>query len=204
MIISLRQKFIYVSNLKVASTSVLDALKLYADVRIAQSEFGKHLSLRGILKRFNWIFDYIPREEFFIFSTIRNPLEYLVSLYYSHKADKFKNNPNLYTGEMDFPEFIDTWVSKNKGQTIPQSERFLNERNEFELNYLIDFSKVNEQFLEVCGHIGVNNASLGLKNESIKDSMYEDILNDSAWISYANEHYASDYKLIRNNCGRLK
>ena len=204
MIISLSQKFIYVSNLKVASTSVLDALKHYADVRIAQSEFGKHLPLRVILKRFNWIFDYIPRDEFFIFSTIRNPLEYLVSLYYSHKADKFKNDLNLYTGKMDFPEFIDTWVSKNDGQTIPQSERFLDERNVFGLNYLIDFSKLNEQFSEVCGYIGLNSSSLGLKNESIRDSMYEDILNDPAWISYANEHYASDYKLIRNNCGKLK
>lgn len=53
MLISLRKKFIFVANLKTASTAIEKQLRSVCEVAILQTRFGKHHGLDEIEKRFS-------------------------------------------------------------------------------------------------------------------------------------------------------
>ena len=89
MLLSLSHKFIFVANLKSASTAIESAMGDKAEIKLSATKFGKHDGLSAISNKFAWIKRYIPYEEFFVFGVIRDPVDYLLSLYNSHQKPAF-------------------------------------------------------------------------------------------------------------------
>lgn len=168
MIISIEKKFIFVANLKTASTSIESALRPHGDIVVRQSELGKHLPLAEIQKRFKWIFDTIGLDEFFKFGVIRDPLDYALSLYKSHRHEKFKDNPKLYTGDMSFDDFLVVWVPNNKGQLQPQIDKFIDASGNLAMDQLVVYSELEKKFPEVMAKVGVPEIELPKMNVSPK------------------------------------
>ena len=148
MLISLRKKFIFVANLKSASTAIEKQLRSVCEVAILQTRFGKHHGLADIERRFSWVFDYVPRDEMFIFGVIRDPVDFMISLYNFHRKEAFQGQPS-YTGEMSFDAFMDDWTRRNSWQCRPQSDRFRNRKGVFDLDYLIDYARLDEQLADL-------------------------------------------------------
>ena len=71
MLISLSKRFIFVANLKTASTAIEQALSPYSEISLNRAEWGKHSSLANIQAQFAWIFDIVKFEDFVIFGVIR-------------------------------------------------------------------------------------------------------------------------------------
>jgi FkbH-like protein len=144
MLISFSRKFIFIANLKTASTAIEGVLRPVAEICLVESRLGKHMPLQAIEQRFGWLLDRFGRENFLIFGVIRDPVDYLVSLYNSHAANKFKDDLNLYTGDMDFDKFISEWTERNADQIRPQFERFLTTNGTIGANYIISYANLTE------------------------------------------------------------
>ena len=93
MIISTEHKIIYLSNCKCASTTVrqhfLPVQNEELVNKVQDRAMGNpHMPYHQILKALEYHQENINTEEFFLFSTIRNPWERIVSLYNYCKPDK--------------------------------------------------------------------------------------------------------------------
>ncbi|AEY02703.1 hypothetical protein GU3_14750 [Oceanimonas sp. GK1] len=166
MIISIDKKFIFIANLKTASTSIEAALRPHGDIVVRRSELGKHLPYTEIQHRFRWVFNTIKEEEFFKFGVIRDPLDYAISLYRSHNDEKFKSNNKLYTGDINFDEFLETWVPNNPGQLQPQISKFIDNDGKLALDHLILYSKLENEFPVAMRKIGIPEIKLPRMNVS--------------------------------------
>src|SRR2546423_8803536 len=98
MLLSLSHKFIFVANLKSASSSIERALAQYAEFRATKTNWGKHDDLSTISRKFGWIRKYVPREEFFVFGVIRDPVDFILSLYNFHSRSAFDGKKHSSKG----------------------------------------------------------------------------------------------------------
>src|SRR5436309_11373731 len=89
MLISLSHQFIFVANLKSASSSIERALGPDAEFRAIKTNWGKHDDLSTISKKFKWIKRYVPAQDFFIFGVMRDPVDFILSLYNFHTRSTF-------------------------------------------------------------------------------------------------------------------
>ena len=144
MLISLTRKFIFVANLKTASTAIEAVLRPRSHIALVESRFGKHMPFRTIERRFGWVFDYVKRQEFLVFGVIRDPVDFVISLYNSHMDPKFKSSPQLFTGDIDFEQFLDRWAATNHDQLRPQFNRFVSAARSLGANYLISYEKLSD------------------------------------------------------------
>src|ERR1700744_2290110 len=105
MLLSFSHKFIFVANLKSASTAIESAIGGKAEIKLSATKFGKHDGLSAISNKFAWIKRYVPYEEFFVFGVIRDPAAYLLSLYTSHQKPAFDGKQQSTKG-LSFDEFL--------------------------------------------------------------------------------------------------
>lgn len=155
MLISLDYKFIFVANLKTASTSIETALRPYADIALVESRFEKHAPLSEIERRFFWVFDLVPRDQLLIFGVVRDPVDYVLSIYNSHADPKFADSPNLSTRGLGFNEFRARWAEENVDQLLPQYARFVGRDGSLGLNYAISYGSLPEEFRVVTDRLGI-------------------------------------------------
>jgi hypothetical protein len=165
MLISLSHRFVFVANVKTASTSIESALRPYAEIAISETRFGKHASLAQIQDRFAFIFNKQPIESFFTFGVIRDPVDLLVSVYSSHHKPEFRTEPH-YTGNQTFDEFLDSFRRRQSWQIVPQSQRLSDKAGKIRLDYVIDFDRLDAQFADVLALIGLPPTPLPTYNES--------------------------------------
>ena len=105
--IGLQRQFIFVANLKSASTAIEVALRPISQIAILAPGDIKHQPLGLTLTRFKWLLDRFELEKFLIFGVIRDPIDFVISLYNSHREEKFKGNNALYTANLSFDEFFE-------------------------------------------------------------------------------------------------
>jgi Sulfotransferase family len=125
MRISHKHKFIYISKPKSASESIRQALDEYSDIFSDEnflSPYYHHTTLRQLKKHFNemgWDFN-----SYFKFTSLRNPWDMVVSLYFYAKTDinglEFWHNSPDYEPQklMSFKK----WILKGKADwfyTLP-------------------------------------------------------------------------------------
>jgi len=101
MLLSLNKKFLFIANLKTASTSIERVLAPHCELRLTQSNHGKHQSFVEIAERFRWLLGVANVEDLFIFGVIRDPVDFVISLYNSHKREQFKDNDFTSRHKMD-------------------------------------------------------------------------------------------------------
>jgi hypothetical protein len=154
MLLSLNRKFLFIANLKTASTSIERVLAPFCELRLTQANHGKHQSFVEIAERFRWLLGCTHVEDLFIFGIIRDPVDYVLSLYNSHKRDQFKTNAKLYTGDMNFEQFIAQWVPKNADQLKNQHLRFVSAEGRLVTNLLISFDKLEAGLEIVANKVG--------------------------------------------------
>ena len=193
MLLSLTHKFIFVANLKSASSAIERVLASHANFRATQTKFGKHDGLSTISKKFNWVRKYVPYEEFFVFGVIREPVDFVLSLYNSHSKEVFDGKGHSSKG-VPFEDFWTEWCQRS-WQARPQHLRFVDQRRRLKVSYLIDFSKLDEEFAKVCDRIGVH-GQLREGNVSPRILTRDDLTADQ--VNRIVEHYADDYALLKN------
>lgn len=199
MLISLDYKFIFVANLKTGSTAIESALREYSEIALVESQFEKHAPLSEIERRFSWVFDLITRQAFFIFGVIRDPVDYVISIYNSHADDKFLDNPSLYTRGLSFFDFRNKWAEANFEQLLPQYHRFLRRDGSFGLDYLMAYERLPESFRSVTERLGIS-AKLEHLNVSERLLGRRDLTaGDLEWID---AHFRQDRRLLSNWCDR--
>lgn len=190
MLISLSRKFIFVANLKSASTSIEDALAPFAEIRLTRSEWGKHRPLSALEVDFPEIFSESPRRQFLAFGVIREPVDWLRSLYRSHKGAQFEGT-DLSTTGMTFGEFVDEWVPRHPDQTAPQTAKFEDRRGIFALDFLLRFDRLDQDFAVLCDMLDVPRLELGFLNQSVDIDTESEL--DEAAEARVRERYARDY-----------
>jgi hypothetical protein len=200
MLISLRKRFIFVANLKTASTAIEKMLRPHCEVAIIQARYGKHASLGEIQERFRWIHEYHAREEFLVFGVIRDPVDYVVSLYNSHMKTAFEGQ-RIYTGDLAFAEFWTSWNARNSRQLQPQWERFVNREGKFDVDFLIDYRRLDQQLPEALRLLDVPFKALERANVSPGKFSRDAIPPDTIEHIYA--RYAEDHRHLRESTGRL-
>ena len=155
MLLSLNKKFLFIANLKTASTSIERVLSPHCELRLTQANHGKHQSFVEVAERFRWLLGCTNIEDLFIFGVIRDPVDFVLSLYNSHKREQFKDNARLYTGNLTFDEFIAQWVPKNSDQLKNQHARFVSSEGRLITNLLISYDKLHEGLEIVAKKIGI-------------------------------------------------
>lgn len=193
MLLSLSRKFIFIANLKTASSSIEQALAPFAEFRSSRTEWGKHDTLTMISKKFFWVKRHIPYSEFFVFGVIREPVDFILSLYNFHAGDGFVGLKQS-SRNVPFDEFWSGWCA-HSWQARPQHLRFVDKQGHFGVNHLIDFAELKKEFPKICVRIGAE-ARLGQINKSAAVLAREDLT--ACQIAAIQDRYAKDYALLAN------
>jgi hypothetical protein len=128
---------------------------------------GKHVTIGQIIDRFSWLFAEVRLSEFFVFAVLRDPVDFMLSMYNSHRDPSFATDPRLYTGNQSFTQFLQRWVPANADQVRPQYERLLDHQGHIGVDYVISYENLAKG-LETVGHmIGISPiGSLHVQNKS--------------------------------------
>jgi hypothetical protein len=202
MLLSLTKKFLFIANLKTASTSIERVLGPHSEIRLSQSRFGKHQSFVEFAERFRWILNVANINDLFIFGVMREPVDYVISLYNSHRVEQFRNSPKLYTGNMDFAQFIAEWVPKNVDQLRPQHSRFTSAEGRAVTNLLISFANLEAGMGILADRLQVKELLMLPKtNPSPTGLVREDLTPEQiAWI---NARFERDREFMEKYCDRI-
>ncbi|HKO20101.1 MAG TPA: hypothetical protein VJU82_14560 [Acidobacteriaceae bacterium] len=202
MLLSLTRKFLFIANLKTASTSIERVLGPHSEIRLNQSRFGKHMSFSEFAERFKWILNTVNINELFIFGVMRDPADYVLSLYNSHRVEQFRNSPKLYTGNMDFTQFIAEWVPKNHDQLRPQYSRFTSAEGRLVTNLLVSFDKLAAGMEMVAEQLQMKDLlNLPKSNPSPPGITLEDLTPEQQkWID---TRFEKDREFMAKYCDRL-
>jgi len=193
MLLSLSHKFIFVANLKSASSSIEKALSSHAQFRATKTAWGKHDDLSTISKKFGWVNKLISREEFFVFGVIREPVDFILSLYNFHTGPSFEGKKHSSKG-VEFDHFLHTWCVTS-WQAKPQYRRFIDRRGKFKISHVIEFSQLETEFPKICSRLGLK-ATLPRVNVSPESLSRDDLTADQ--ITEIKNRYAEDYSFIEN------
>lgn len=202
MLISLSYRFVFIANLKTASTAIEAALRPFSDIALVEARFDKHLPFVDFEERFSWVFDIIPRREFLIFGVLRDPLDYMVSLYNSHCDARFKDIPSLYTGGMTFDNFLTQWAAQNPDQLTPQHGRFLNKKQEIAVDYIISFDQLPSGLTVIYEKIGIP-ASLQVPHINISHRRVSVDELSPLHRQHIERHLGADRRFIAKFCNRF-
>jgi tRNA (mo5U34)-methyltransferase len=202
MLIGLERRFIFVSNLKTASTAIEAALRPVSQIAIIEPGNMKHLPLQLLLMRFKWLLDHFDLKQFLIFGVIRDPVDFLISLYNSHREDKFRSNKAIYTASSSFEEFLENWTKRQDWQTAEQHKRFLDDEGNIGANCIISYHNLAEGLQYVGMRLKAPKLmNMRRHNESPK-YLSRDALT-KAQIEQIKERFAADYRFMAQYCDRL-
>ena len=199
MLLSLSHKFIFIANLKSASSAIEAAIGHAAEIRITGTNFGKHDGLSAISQKFPWVRRYVPYDEFFVFGVMRDPVDYLLSLYNSHHKEDF-DGKYYSTKGMPFDEFLHVWCGRS-WQAKPQHLRFNDQHGRFGTSCVIDLERLDEEFPRVCAHLGLGQINLERSNRSPAALRRSDLSPEQ--IGQIKAKYESDYEFMKRAPGIL-
>lgn len=193
MLLGIKKRTIFVSNLKSASSAIERRLGEHCEIAISSTEFGKHMSIAQIEERFRWVFDYAPLEEFLVFAVIREPLHYLISLYNFHSGPAF-DGLSQSTRRIPFDAYIDGVLDAPDWMTLPQADRLLNGAGRLRVTHLIDHACVGREVRAICRFLRVDHGPLDVRNASPRVARIEDYRPDQ--LEAIRARYAADYALM--------
>ena len=202
MLIGLERRFIFVANLKSASTAIEAALRPVSQVAIVEPGDVKHMPLSLLLLRFKWLLDLFDLDNFLIFGVMRDPVDYVISLYNSHKDDKFRGNRDIYTKDIGFMGFFETWTRRKDWQVQEQHKRFLSNDGSIGANYIISYQNIVHGMQYVGLRLNTENlANLRRDNESQIYLTRDDLTE--AQIKQIQGQFPGDYRFMAKYCDRL-
>lgn len=162
MILSLAPQFVFIANFKAASTTIEDILGPEADVWFGGGTRLKHMSLAEVETGFAFVFDRpaTPLDDFFTFSVIRDPVDWLVSWFNFRSRPEIADQPEIFLGTIDFSEFVDEMTSASP----PRRARVHGQRRMFTrsgsaevgLSALIDHRRTGSALPTLAPSLGVS------------------------------------------------
>jgi hypothetical protein len=203
MLISTSHHFIFIATPKAASTTIESRLKPHCEIAINETRFGKHLGLSQLVDRYAWIFEEVPLSRFFIFSVMRDPVDFMLSFYNSHCHPSFLDEPDgVFTGKMSFTEFLQKWTASSPEQVRPQHERMLDKDGNVGVDFVISYEKLR-QGLEIVGEIIRLGPiqDLEIENESFGKLRRRDLRRDN--LDWIRRTYQEDILFRRQFCDRM-
>jgi hypothetical protein len=160
---------------------------------MTQTKFGKHDDLTRVSRKFSWVRKYVSLDELFIFGVVRDPVDFIVSLYNFHTSAGFDGKPHS-TKELSFDEFWNGWCVKS-WQAKPQHLRFVDARGHFRISHVIRFDNLVNEFPKICARIGVK-ANLQKTNVSPHVLSPQDL--SAEHVASIRDRYAEDYAFLAN------
>ena len=160
--ISLEKKFIYIHIPKTGGTSICEALKEYETPMLSQ-----HAKLREYEK------EGVDLNSFFKFTSVRNPWERMVSWYLFDQRDKpiiYKNSFNLFLNTISNQLNRD---HNNSSQFSPQVDFIKKTDREIDIDFIIRFENLQEDFNGVYNKIGIPEITLPKLNVSGDSTNYK-------------------------------
>jgi hypothetical protein len=136
----------------------------------------------------------VPYEDFFVFGVMRDPVDWLLSLYNSHTKPEF-DGLHYSTKDVPFSRFLTDGFEK-RWQMRPQHLRFSDELGRFRANHIVDFGTLDSEFPRICERIGIQSVELRRRNASPQVVSRENLTR--ADLDFIQEKYAADYAFIKN------
>ncbi|MDI3306837.1 MAG: hypothetical protein QJR07_07005 [Acetobacteraceae bacterium] len=202
MLISIKKRFMFIAGMKTASTAIEAQLAPHCEIKLQEPAHIKHMSLTEAEDRFAWLGQVLPGIRLFAFGVIRDPVEYVVSLYNSHRKPAFKGHP-AYSGNLTFSEFWRRWPDQPRFAWLfkPQVRRFLGRDGQIGLDYLVDYARLDEEWPGLCARLGLPVAPLKRLNESPDGFEAGDVPAPIA--AAIRDRFAEDVVALRDQAGRL-
>jgi hypothetical protein len=202
MLISISHRFVFVATLKTASTAIETKLRPHAEITINQSQFGKHLTISEIADRFARLFEEASLSEFFVFAVMRDPVDFILSMYNSHCHPDFATDPDLFTGNRSFSEFLEEWMASNAEQVRPQHERLLRKNGQIGVDYVISYENLRQGLETVAQWIGIGPIKdLPVENKSFGKLRRGDLRKEH--LDWIQRTYRQDMTFREQFCDRL-
>lgn len=216
MRIDSKNKIIYFANPKTGSTSLRKMMDKKNNRNLMNylkenNKYGHHWNF----KKYKLIFDELSEvnnkisvnlDEYFSFTTIRNPWRRIVSAYKYQKCDKNGTSwyhrasyDNTTAGEFSFSDFVKKIVHTHSTTHAPNAERFCFDKNNNQLVtkiYKIETLTSNKINNDIKKHLGIdyNLEEIPVLNTTKKDD-YKKYYTEQWMIDKVGEVYKKDIEL---------
>ncbi|MEP2785095.1 MAG: sulfotransferase family 2 domain-containing protein [Pseudoruegeria sp.] len=205
MLIGVKNRFLFVSNSKTASTSIETALRAHCEIQRDGTPHRKHMQYADILGEYDFLFGqetYRPNQ-FFKFAVMRDPIDWIYSWYRYRKGNQVAAP---LPSEMTFAEFWDRkdWnIHRADGSKHLQKHFFTDATGEVALDYIIPYDDLPKQFAVIANHLGLPSKLPRANVSQIKGTPTE--LSEGL-LDEMRSFYAEDYDLYhalptRNEAG---
>jgi hypothetical protein len=128
---------------------------------------------------------------FFSFVVVRNPWDWLASMYTYMRKDK---NHYQHKLAMNFKSFDDYILWRCSEDTPFQTDFFLSADNERLVDHVAKYERLNDEFDYICSKIGIPKVSLPKLNVSKKKPYHE--YYNSKTIELVRKTYKKDIELL--------
>ncbi len=197
MLISLRNRFIFISNTKAASTSIEAALQHHCEIRHNGTPARKHIAYRDALREYQPLFSAAGNDPvtYFRFGVLRDPIDWIAS-WFRYRSGNDVQAP-LPPG-MSFREFWQNndWnITRPNGNRHLQRARFEDDSGQIAMHCLIRFEDLPNGFEQVLRCLGLE-AQLPFLNKSNIVSGADVVPDDMR--DELRKFYHADYEIYDN------
>jgi hypothetical protein len=196
MQISVKKRFVFISNTKNASTSIETALLPFCEIVRGGTSNRKHIWMADALQEYAFLFERpgFEPETFFKFGVMRDPVEWIVSWYRYRKGNKVDAPLPAHMTFAQFWEMGD-WnkIIQPTGEKRLQSQFFTGKDGKLLMDFIIPYETLAQAFPIIARSLGIYTA-LPFENVSI---LRKDAVDVPGWlIPELRAFYAEDYALI--------
>lgn len=162
MLISLKHRFVFLSNMKAASTTIETSLAPFAEIQRLYPRNSKHFTLSQMAEAFPAILSNPDiRARFVVFGVVRDPRDWILSWFnYRSRAqiaDPGHHQHDQYCGHLDFSAFADavTQAHPPAYAWVEPQYRFLTTNGQLDCDYVIDFDHFDADFDHLTRALGL-------------------------------------------------
>lgn len=131
---------------------------------------------------------------------MREPIDWLYSLYRSHMAPLFIDT-ELTSTHYSFPEFLKIWGSQNQEQMIPQYHYVIGADGNILVDFIANFHQLQHDFDIFCDYVGLPKITLPFHNFSVEKQGLTGLNFDD--YNNCRNIYSKDYILLDHYSGRI-
>lgn len=216
MLLSLSDRYLFLSNPKAASTSFETTYGNRCEIASCQgNRFGRHPVIGGGGKHANYresqrVFaklfaNFMPLGQTFVFGTVREPLSRLAS-YYRFFTRNQGARDKVSIGDMSFEQLVRNLINRPQGglaRNLPsQYDFFRDETGEISLNYLIKLDNMVESLATIDREVGLDFSDVLGTSVNVSDERAFELADPGLRRAF-DEYFAKDIELFETKTDRL-
>lgn len=193
MLISVKNKFVFVANTKTASTSIEHALMPHCEIYCGGTPARKHLPMHMIWKEYGFLFNQPnhPSSDYFKFGVMRDPIDWIGSWFRYRKGNKVESPLPDTMPFVDFWKQKDWNIYRSDGTRHLQKDMFIGPKGYLWADMIIPYSKLNSEFSAICDALDIR-CPLPRKNVS---NLTRNADFPANLVAEMKDFYAEDYEL---------